>query len=265
MKLMRLSALATVIILAIETCSVSAAISLWNVADSVGKFGNFEFSSFDGFPGIGNGGHVVFAATTHLGTHGVFAARQTPAGDEVLLLVDDSGIYDSFAAGVGFINGSGVAAVTATRDDGQQEIFAVDLDGTVTPLVDTTGTFQSLSTSPDINDDGTIAFRGELDSGIMGVYTASVAAGLNVVNEIATSAGEFDAFFTPSINNRGEVLFLGNDIDNEINQLIVVAADGDARRSPRRHPLARESCRTTCPTTAISPLCSTIRRSANVR
>lgn len=191
-----------------------------NVVDSAGAFEGFTFTGL-AFPSLNNNQQLTFEGQTTSGVHGIFLADLSGPAVDLTVLVDTSGPYADFDSFYNTTNDDGLVAVHALRDDGEKEIFTVDATGTVTPLVDTTGVLDALSTDMDMNNSGTVAFVGSLATGERGIYTASGNTAFNVTTTISDHTGEFEFVYIPSINDDGDVLFLGSDTDAEVNKLVV--------------------------------------------
>ena len=213
--------LAVLFLIAFFQSSLHAA-TFRNVIDSVGTFDGHTFTGL-AFPSLNNNQQLSFEGATTGGVTGIFLADLSGPTVDLDVLVDTSGVYDEFDSFFNKINDNGLVAVHAKRDDGESEIFTVDTAGLVTPLVDTTGTFNSLSTDIDMNNSGTVAFFGIHDSGtsVRGIYTAKGTTPLNTFETIADHTGEFENFWIPNINDSGDVLYIGSDSDAEVGKLVV--------------------------------------------
>lgn len=205
------------------------AVSFLKVVDTNGSYGGYKFTSIDTFPGMNNAGEVLFVAETTTGISGVFLADTSRPDVPISLLVDNTGVYDSFSFGTSFINDKGMVAVWAERDDGEQEIFTVTRGGGLTPLVDTTGVFDYLNSPPSISDAGTVTFRSRLDTGGDGVFTASAATPFNSYTTIETTGPKYDGFFLPVFNNVGDIVFFASEEGGPRGWLYVEDPDGNRK------------------------------------
>jgi len=80
---------------------------------------------------------------------------------------------------------------------------------TLTTIADTTGPYLSFS-SPFVNDNGYVVFRGRLDAGGEGIFTGPNPA----TDVIADSTGPFSSFTSRKLNNGGTVVFRAYDSDS---------------------------------------------------
>ena len=109
------------------------------------------------------------------------------------------------------VNGSGQVAFHGIRTDQSEGIF-IGNGGPPTTIADTSGSFSSFADNPDINDKGDILFQATLKSPggsfpVNGLFLSSHGK----ITTILDSNGPFGDFgFSPGINVKGQIAFLGN-------------------------------------------------------
>jgi hypothetical protein len=163
-----------------------------------------------GAPSISEQGHVAFSARNSEETIAT-AFRSGPTGGLPLLPIATTNTpgVGSIAANIS-VNASGQVAFwgRSTLAGVQEAIFRGN-GGTIDTIVDTGTAFNFLTVVPSINDSGLVAFQAELDgpSFAEGLFTGSGGA-INTIFRTDTSQFS-DSFAAPSINNAGQIAFLG--------------------------------------------------------
>lgn len=187
-------------------------------------------SSAPSFTGIGPLGPtmnhdraVAFRADLAPGVSGVFVTDGRPAGviearrsgATVIATAESDGHFSGFQ-GLPVINRQGTVAFRADLGDGGQGIYTWS-QGTVTPVVTTTSAtgpaapdddrprFRQLGRFPTINDAGTLAFAGVLESGLPGIFT--VGQGRPTPVTAIDSAGPFESFRGVLLDDAGAMVF----------------------------------------------------------
>lgn len=106
-------------------------------------------------------------------------------------------------------------AFTGARRDGSEVIVVVADDGTVTPVVDTSGQFARFM-EIDLNDNGSVAFDAALNDGTFGVFRIDPPNGANptlakIIDSNGTGSGNF---VQVSINDSGQVAYQFRDAED---------------------------------------------------
>lgn len=166
---------------------------LTTAADDSGPFLFFDN------PAINVSGRVAFEAALDAGGSGVF----TVSGGTTTTIATSSNLYGFTGSA---INTNGTVAFRGTVA-GNHGIYTGS-GGALTTVVDSSGPFASIGGAEhhDINDDGTVVFMAEWDTGGNGVFTVSNGT----TTTIAVDSGPFRLFHTPAINNNGMVVFQGS-------------------------------------------------------
>jgi hypothetical protein len=109
--------------------------------------------------------------------------------------------------GLPTVNESGTVAFGAIRDDGTRALYTAPVGGgTLTLLYDSTGSFSTVGTGGlfgNINNRGTVLFRGELDAGGEGLFLGNGGP----VTRVADTSGAYGALFYGRINAAGQTAF----------------------------------------------------------
>ncbi|MEQ8464310.1 DUF7453 family protein [Coleofasciculus sp. E1-EBD-02] len=164
---------------------------------------------------LNNNGTVAFEALLEGGGSGIFTSSSiTPIADTNSLFKD----FHTLS-----LNDEETLAFRASLDDGSAGIFTSS-NGSLSTIADTGGLFSSFSSSrvrddgtfvlldgPAINNNGTVAFGAQLDTGEYGIFTGSdpvadkvIAIGDPLFGSTVTSL----AFSNKGFNDAGEVAFL---------------------------------------------------------
>jgi hypothetical protein len=176
--------------------------ALTTIADTRGTNGNYEFLRYS--PSINTQGDVALWATQR---ETLQSGVYTGNGGAVNTLYDSSGSFRSFGSPV--INDSGTVGFKAGFDN-DSGVFKGD-GGPATTIAETGGDMRYMSPKPDINNQGTMAFKAEAHTwnyppgwvDYEGIYTGSGGT----VTNLADTRGEFAKLGDPSINNYGAVAF----------------------------------------------------------
>lgn len=181
---------------------------------------------------INNAGTVAFTATPSSGVRGVYSgnggnlttiyqglASGTGAAinnnNTVAFNTSDDGINPNIfiskdgsvtPVGIGgdpFINDNGTVVFLRARQVGNPFVIYTYKDGQLTPIVDVSSQFLGFSVFPVINNRGTVAFEGTLNTGVRGIFTSFNGT----INTIVDSSGPYSSFNFHSINNRDDIAF----------------------------------------------------------
>lgn len=191
------------------------------IADSSGPF-NFQriptLNNLFGEPAINDRGRVAFRADLDTGGKGIFLSTN----DRIRTIVDPNrefttfGITPDINAKGTVVFSAGTAPVPGTIKVEGQTIPIAELfqnagiftkrGGNLKTIADTNDGFALFSSSPAINDRGTVAFIAITPSGEVEVLTGKGGR----LTSIADSRGDFSSFRSVDINNQAEVAYLAD-------------------------------------------------------
>jgi len=167
---------------------------------------NGPFSGLGNVPSINDSGTVAFNALLDNGGAGVFLGN----GGPTTTIADRSGPLNGFVYIA--INNSGTVAFQGQGDNAlsQSGIFTGN-GGPITTIANNSGPFGSFGGGgfgrPDINANGTVVFRADIDGNAGGGHGIFSGSG-GPVNTIADISGVFSSIaHDPSINSGGTVAF----------------------------------------------------------
>jgi hypothetical protein len=170
------------------------------------------YSSFSRTPVINNSGVVVFTADLGEGGAGVFTGN----GLLTTTVADTNGIFASFGQSVA-ISDNGAFAFKANLKSGLSGIYT-DTNGVVVPVVE--GTNYTALRDPVINDDGIVAFYGNLQ-GKSGIFTNKGGS----INSIADTSRVYSILDSPNMNQSGSIAF-SSSLDTGGRSIFVTDSDG---------------------------------------
>jgi hypothetical protein len=185
--------------------------ALTTIADRTNT-NNGQFDFFRDAPTINDAGTVAFMATNDASGRGLY----TGTGGALTTVYNTNLASGDFLNPM--INASGtVAFVSDSPQPGVQGVYTVS-GGTLTTVVDNSGPFSNFfgtnqTSNPTINDLGTVAFHGQLDNSVQGIYTRTPGGLIaTVADNVLTNGGIFDqfGFGAPAINEIGTVAFLAS-------------------------------------------------------
>jgi hypothetical protein len=143
--------------------------------------------------------------------------------------------FRSFPGFVSLADNSGLAVFYAPLNPvspTRRGIFTGNGNGATSVVVDNAGAFNDFGGSPTVNDSGTVAFSGSLDTaGVGGIYIGTAngnGATTPVVTTQTAALYNFDG--APFINNNGEIAFLANEQATSAPAVFLVNQDGSNLR-----------------------------------
>ncbi len=139
-------------------------------------------------PAVNNGGAVAFVGEVN-GRETNFFSPAPYNGIFTIASADNPVV----ALGKPEMNNHNVVAHLNGFDSGRRTLNISN----VGIIADTNGVFADLGINYDINDAGSVLFKGDLDSGIKGLFTSSGAGATTVVN----NTGPFTDFYNQAINS----------------------------------------------------------------
>ena len=172
------------------------------IATEHGPFHHF------GEPSINGQGTVVFLAGLQGHGGGIFSLHN----GKVQTIANTEGHFSGFFEQP-MINEKGTIVFTGKLHNGKTGIYT-SKDGHLTSIVETSERYKGFG-APTVNDRGTVAFWACMDQQQPSCPQDSIAKqGVFIGNggritTVATSEGPFRAFGNPSINNKGQVAFVG--------------------------------------------------------
>jgi hypothetical protein len=198
------------------------------IADTLGSI-----SGFDGPEPvvIDANGTVAFVASLDAGGEAIFSGT----GGPLTTVVDTSGPFDDFRAGIG-INTAGTLSFAADVDAGGRGVFIVD-EGVITPIVDPADdTYSFIDGRTSINADELVVFGANLASGEDGLFLAAngsidtiILGGQmldgKVVEQVSTLNHQ-------AINDRGELAFWASFTDGSWGVYVAFLAGVDVSQIP---------------------------------
>ena len=149
---------------------------------------------------------------------GIFT--RTSDGTITSIATTNSGDFNFSVFSLPTINDSGVVAFgTGSRPDNLSNDTIFTSNGTsLTTIADTSGLFQALG-NPAINNSGTVAFLGQLNTGVTGIFTGAdpiadkvIAIGDTLFGSRVTSL----SFSNKGLNNSGQLAFVAG-LENGIS------------------------------------------------
>ena len=159
----------------------------------VGK--SSSFGPQFGNPAINNATTIAFVAERNMNELGIF----TNSGGATNTIAAFSGSPPYF---VRYFNRAIAFVAVPDAIEGLEGVFTSNGEETTT-IVDNTGIFKNLFTTPTINNDGTVAFAAGLSAGGQGLFTYNNG----VITTIAQTGRPFDIYGSPVINNEGTIAF----------------------------------------------------------
>jgi hypothetical protein len=202
---MRFSPIRTIVSLALVLApALPAHADLFNITRIA------DTTTYSGFGGIAinDSGTVVFN-NNDTGPMGIFSG----SGGALTTIANTSTLDSSgFAMNYFYdptINNSGQVAFSAQLAVGQNTgygIYTGSGGGSVNTVANSLGQFSQFGGAVDINNSGTVAYRGFLDAGGSGLYVNNGGA-----NTLLLSSTDpvYRSFGDPDINNNGQVAYLG--------------------------------------------------------
>ncbi len=117
-------------------------------------------------------------------------------------IIDTSSGYGGFLGGA--LNNAGQVGFEASK--GPNETIFTSNGTTMTTIAQTGPSFSILFAPTSINDSGAVAFQGVTPQSVFGLFTGSGGS----LTTITTEGATFNSIFGGSINNSGNVAFIGN-------------------------------------------------------
>jgi hypothetical protein len=105
------------------------------------------------------------------------------------------------------INDLGTVVFGAQDHIGRDAIFRRKSNGSLTPLVFSTGSLTTIGTTPAINNPGTTVFTGQMSTGPRGIF--KIAEG-GSINTVINDNGQFAGFSFVDVNDSEQVAFVGS-------------------------------------------------------
>lgn len=171
---------------------------------------------------INDHGTVAFQAALTNGGSGVFTSR----GETLTTVAETAGRsepgFNEFYSHPD-IDAQGALSFYASLKSGAQGVFVVARSGRSGDLAETANSFHCIGPlGPTMNDRGRVAFRGEAEAGVPGVFVGDARSWTS----LADAGGELSEFHgLPVLNNRGQVVFRA---DMKSGGQGIFIADGEA-------------------------------------
>jgi hypothetical protein len=172
---------------------------------------------------ISNSGRVAYYAKRKDGVEGIYTGLNpaTNTLNDLRVIASTDGIYKSFGQGISINNSLGGAdtedvAFFATLDNGESGIYRVKLgktDSSDPNIVNTNGIFSGFAPGLSLNDNNTVAFLANLDSGGQDIFKSDGTTTTRITNCATNNFLECPLLKgsqeenSPSINNDGTVAF----------------------------------------------------------
>ena len=191
----------------------------------VNFFGGSDLNNNDtlAFRGILSNEPLEFPSPSLIdGIDGIFT--RTSDGTITSIATTNSRNFNFSVFSLPTINDSGVVAFgkgfgSGSRPDNLSNDTIFTSNGTsLTTIADTSGLFQSLG-NPAINNSGTVAFLGQLDTGVTGIFTGADPIADKVIaigDTLFGSRVTFLSFSNKGLNNSGQLAFVAG-LENGIS------------------------------------------------